>query len=100
MKGNLCNSIKIAGETVNGGYAELISIKEEFVTHMPYSIEFEHAVPLFCLGVTAYKAVRAAEPTLDKSMEYLVVVESDTLQYSLQSYRVLELLQCLEAQTI
>jgi propanol-preferring alcohol dehydrogenase len=68
MKGNLCNSIKIAGETVNGGYAELISIKEEFVTHMPYSIEFEHAVPLFCLGVTAYKAVRAAEPTLDKSI--------------------------------
>ena len=65
---NLCNSIKITGETVNGGYAEYISISEDFVTLIPDSLDFEHAAPLFCPGVTAYKAVKAAELTLGKSV--------------------------------
>jgi alcohol dehydrogenase, propanol-preferring len=65
---NLCNSIKITDETVNGGYAEYISISEDFVTLIPDKLDFEHAAPLFCPGVTAYKAVKAAEPTLGKSV--------------------------------
>jgi propanol-preferring alcohol dehydrogenase len=65
---NLCNSIKITGETVNGGYAEYISISEDFVTLIPDKLDFEYAAPLFCPGVTAYKAVKAAELTLGKSV--------------------------------
>jgi propanol-preferring alcohol dehydrogenase len=65
---NICNSIKITGETVNGGYAEYISISEHFITLIPDKLDFKHAAPLFCPGVTAYKAVKAAEPTLAKSV--------------------------------
>ncbi|HKG87742.1 MAG TPA: zinc-binding dehydrogenase [Nitrososphaeraceae archaeon] len=41
---------------------------EDFVTLIPDKLDFEHAAPLFCPGVTAYKAVKAAEPTLGKSV--------------------------------
>jgi alcohol dehydrogenase, propanol-preferring len=65
---NLCNSIKITDENLNGGYAEYISIWEDFVTIIPDKLDFEHAAPLFCPGITAYNAVKATEPTLAKSV--------------------------------
>ena len=63
-----CNSIKITGENLNGGYAEYISISEDFVINIPDKLDFEHAAPLFCPGITAYNAVKATEPTLAKSV--------------------------------
>jgi alcohol dehydrogenase, propanol-preferring len=65
---NLCEDAEITGETVQGGYAEFISAREDFVTMIPDSIDSEHAAPLFCPGITAYKAVKAAEPAKGKSM--------------------------------
>ena len=65
---NLCNSAQITGETVPGGYAEYISVEEEFATPIPDSIDSEHAAPLFCPGITAYKAVSASEPALGRSV--------------------------------
>lgn len=59
---NLCESAEITGETVQGGYAEYISAPEEFVTPIPDNLDSEHAAPLFCPGITAYKAVKASEP--------------------------------------
>ncbi len=57
---NLCESAEITGESVQGGYAEYISAVEEFVTPIPDTIDSEHAAPLFCPGITAYKAVKAS----------------------------------------
>jgi propanol-preferring alcohol dehydrogenase len=65
---NLCNSIKITGENLNGGYAEYISISEDSVTIIPDKLDFEHAASLFRPGITAYNAVKASEPTLAKSV--------------------------------
>jgi propanol-preferring alcohol dehydrogenase len=59
---NLCESAEITGETVQGGYAEYISAIENFVTPIPDNLDSEHAAPLFCPGITAYKAVKASEP--------------------------------------
>lgn len=59
---NLCESAEITGESVQGGYAEYISAVEDFVTPIPDSLDSEHAAPLFCPGITAYKAVKAGEP--------------------------------------
>jgi alcohol dehydrogenase, propanol-preferring len=58
---NLCENAEITGETVQGGYAEYISAFEEFVTPIPDNLDSEHAAPLFCPGITAYKAVKASE---------------------------------------
>jgi propanol-preferring alcohol dehydrogenase len=65
---NLCEDAEITGESVQGGYAEYISAREDFVTPIPDSIDSEHAAPLFCPGITAYKAVKAADPAAGKSM--------------------------------
>jgi propanol-preferring alcohol dehydrogenase len=65
---NLCESAEITGESVQGGYAEYISAVEEFVTPIPDNIDSEHAAPLFCPGITAYKAVRASKPAAGRTV--------------------------------
>ena len=64
----LCESSKITGETLKGGYSEYITVVEDFATKVPDSMKSEYAAPLFCAGITAYKAVNAAEPKLDKKI--------------------------------
>jgi propanol-preferring alcohol dehydrogenase len=65
---NLCESAEITGETVQGGYAEYIPAFEEFVTRIPDNLDPEHAAPLFCPGITAYKAVKVSEPAAGKTI--------------------------------
>jgi len=57
---NLCLSRKATGETVDGGYAELIKAPWDFIYPLPDNLGFEEAAPLFCPGVTAYRAVKRA----------------------------------------
>ena len=64
----LCELSKITGETLKGGYSEYITVVEDFATKVPDSMKSEYAAPLFCAGITAYKAVKAAEPKLDKKI--------------------------------
>jgi propanol-preferring alcohol dehydrogenase len=65
---HLCDAVEITGESVQGGYAEYIVANEEFVTKIPDSIDSPHAAPLFCPGITAYKAVKASEPARGRSV--------------------------------
>ena len=64
----LCESSKITGETLKGGYSEYITVTEEFATKVPDGMKSEYAAPLFCAGITAYKAVKAAEPKINKKI--------------------------------
>ena len=64
----LCESSKITGETLKGGYSEYITVIEDFATKVPDNMKSEYAAPLFCAGITAYKAVKAADPKLDKKI--------------------------------
>ncbi len=65
---HLCDHAEITGETMLGGYAEYITVTEDFVTPIPDSMKSEYAAPLFCAGITAYKAVKASEPKTNKSV--------------------------------
>jgi len=67
-KENLCESSTITGESLKGGYTEYITVTEDFATKVPESMKPEYAAPLFCAGITAYKAVKAAEPKLHKKI--------------------------------
>ncbi|RMF31783.1 MAG: zinc-binding alcohol dehydrogenase [Candidatus Nitrosothermus koennekii] len=58
---HLCDNRRITGDTENGGYAEYISIREQFAYKIPDGINDVEAAPLFCPGVTAYRAVKLAE---------------------------------------
>ena len=64
----LCESSKITGETLKGGYSEYITVTEDFATKVPDNMKSEYAAPLFCAGITAYKAVKAAEPKINKKI--------------------------------
>ncbi len=61
-KENLCDSSKTLGETLKGGYSEYVTVAEDFAVRVPDTMRPEYAAPLFCAGITAYKAVKAAEP--------------------------------------
>ncbi len=64
----LCESSIILGESLKGGYTEYVTVTEDFATKIPESMKPEYAAPLFCAGITAYKAVKAAEPKPHKKI--------------------------------
>ena len=64
----LCESSIITGESFKGGYTEYITVTEDFATKVPENMKPEYAAPLFCAGITAYKAVKAIEPKLHKKI--------------------------------
>ena len=67
-KEQLCESSTILGESLKGGYAEYVTVTEDFATKVPNDMKPEYAAPLFCAGITAYKAVKASEPSNGKKI--------------------------------
>ena len=59
---NLCVKQKITGVTVNGGYAEFIKAPASHATKIPDGVSSAQAAPLFCAGVTVYRAIMQARP--------------------------------------
>ena len=64
----LCENMDVTGESLKGGYTEYITVSEEFATKVPDTMKSEYAAPLFCAGITAYKAVKAADPEKNKKI--------------------------------
>ena len=57
---NLCPKQTITGGNVDGGYAEFIKAKASHALKVPESLTPEEAAPLFCAGITVYRAVKHA----------------------------------------
>jgi len=57
---NLCSRQKITGCTVDGGYADYIKAPASHATRIPEGIPAAEAAPLFCAGVTVYRALKQA----------------------------------------
>src|SRR5262249_38625130 len=57
---NLCLRQTITGATVDGGYAELMRARATHVLAIPDALPSDEAAPLFCAGVTVYRALRNA----------------------------------------
>lgn len=64
----LCEASTILGESLKGGYTEYVTVTEDFATKVPENMKPEYAAPLFCAGITAFKAVKAAEPKSHKKI--------------------------------
>ncbi len=64
----LCENMDVTGESLKGGYTEYITVSEDFATKVPDAMRPEYAAPLFCAGITAYKAVKATEPKKNKKI--------------------------------
>ncbi|HET9742560.1 MAG TPA: zinc-dependent alcohol dehydrogenase [Terriglobales bacterium] len=57
---NLCSRQSITGVTVDGGYAEFVKAKASHVVPIPEPLSAVEAAPLFCAGVTVYRALEKA----------------------------------------
>jgi propanol-preferring alcohol dehydrogenase len=58
---NLCPNAVFTGWMVNGGYAELAAVPEDFAYAIPEGVEPMHAAPLLCAGIIGYRALRRTE---------------------------------------
>ncbi|MGC2291545.1 MAG: zinc-dependent alcohol dehydrogenase [Candidatus Acidiferrales bacterium] len=57
---NLCVKQKITGVTVDGGYAEFVKAPATHAIKIPDALSSADAAPLFCAGVTVYRALQHA----------------------------------------
>ncbi len=55
---NLCEGFKATGQDVNGGYAEYITVKEDFAFPIPEEFSNIHAAPLLCAGAIGYRSLK------------------------------------------
>jgi len=55
---NLCEKARFTGYHVNGGYAELCVVREDFAHPLPAAFSDEYAAPLLCAGVIGYRSYR------------------------------------------
>ena len=57
---NLCDNIVFTGYSVNGGYAEYISARADFVHPLPSTLSDADIAPLLCAGMIGFRSVRVA----------------------------------------
>jgi propanol-preferring alcohol dehydrogenase len=57
---NLCPRQKITGVTVDGGYAEFVKAPASHTLKIPSNLSAIAAAPLFCAGLTVYRALKHA----------------------------------------
>jgi propanol-preferring alcohol dehydrogenase len=57
---NLCDAPAFTGYTVNGGYAEFVSARSDFVVPLPATLDDLHAAPLLCAGIIGFRSLRVA----------------------------------------
>ena len=55
---NLCPEFKATGRDINGGYAEYMKVRADFVHPIPASISDSEAAPLLCAGAVGYRALK------------------------------------------
>jgi propanol-preferring alcohol dehydrogenase len=56
----LCLAQENAGYSVDGGYAEYCKAPANYVVKIPDGLDFHEISPIFCAGVTTYKALKVS----------------------------------------
>ena len=57
---NLCDNPTFTGYLVNGGYAEYVLVRSDFVFPLPSSLDNTHVAPLLCAGIIGFRSLRVA----------------------------------------
>jgi propanol-preferring alcohol dehydrogenase len=61
---NLCDQPTFTGYTVDGGYAEYVLARTDFVFPLPAVLDDLQAAPLLCAGIIGFRSLRVAEVEL------------------------------------
>ncbi|MGA8037009.1 MAG: zinc-dependent alcohol dehydrogenase family protein [Candidatus Acidiferrales bacterium] len=57
---NLCDNPTFTGYSVNGGYAEYVLARSDFVYPLPAELDSVHVAPLLCAGIIGFRSLRVA----------------------------------------
>jgi propanol-preferring alcohol dehydrogenase len=57
---NLCDRPVFTGYSVNGGFAEYVSVRADFTIPLPDTIDAIHLAPLLCAGIIGFRSLRVA----------------------------------------
>ncbi len=57
---NLCDHPEFTGYTVDGGYAEYVLVREDFVYPLPHELDPVYVAPLLCAGIIGFRSLRVA----------------------------------------
>src|SRR5271170_446012 len=57
---NLCDHPVFSGYTVDGGYAEYVLVRSDFVYPLPAGLDDVHVAPLLCAGIIGFRSLRVA----------------------------------------
>ncbi len=63
---NLCAEFTATGRDVNGGYAEYMTVGEDFAHPIPEKLEDANAAPLLCAGAIGFRSVKLSGITNNK----------------------------------
>jgi alcohol dehydrogenase, propanol-preferring len=55
---NLCPHFLATGRDADGGYAEFMTVAEDFAFALPAGLADQHAAPLLCAGAIGYRSLR------------------------------------------
>ena len=58
MTGTYNSTDRVDGSATQGGYAERIVVRQEFVLKMPQTLDLKGAAPLLCAGITTWSPLR------------------------------------------
>jgi propanol-preferring alcohol dehydrogenase len=58
---NLCPGARFTGYDRDGGYAEFVTVREDFAYPLPAGLADEQAAPLLCAGIIGFRAIKRAE---------------------------------------
>lgn len=60
-KETICPDCKYTGYHIDGGYADYCRAEADYVVKIPDNLGYIEAAPLFCAGVTTYKALKVSK---------------------------------------
>lgn len=68
MTGTYNSTDRVDGSATQGGYAERIVVRQEFVLKMPQTLDLKGAAPLLCAGITTWSPLRYWQVSADSKV--------------------------------
>jgi propanol-preferring alcohol dehydrogenase len=84
---NLCAEFKATGRDVNGGYAEYMKVRAEFVHPIPEAFTDSEAAPLLCAGAIGYRSLRLSNLQDGQSLGLMGFGGSNHLVLKIAKYK-------------
>jgi propanol-preferring alcohol dehydrogenase len=84
---NLCPQFRATGRDVDGGYAETMKVRADFVHPIPDSLSDSEAAPLLCAGAIGYRSLRLSNLRDGQSLGLMGFGGSNHLVLKITNYQ-------------